>query len=317
MIFPLLNSNPENLVLLMATCATLCGVVGCSTCSSPQFLQTCLFYVTYFFRKSLVNLWEVKSPKYEIYVLHWAYMFSKIMKDFRWQKYAECSCIETSQGSFHVRPHTFDAICVSPDYERPDIDTTIQFIKEQQRLHNSVLFIDVGANVGSYSIRIGNAFHAWKGLSIIAFEPFSSSYSLLKRNVRLNRLEGKVDVRNMALHSHEGTIPLYLNPLDPGSNSFLKREKEDTPELSYVKTICMDELMPEWIKKEAAALIIKLDVEGSEVDVLRGAEKFLQAHQQVLLLIEDFVNPVICQYLIDTGWHRVQKKTPYNSFWSR
>ena len=33
--------------------------------------------------------------------------------------------------------------------------------------------------------------------------------------------------------------------------------------------------------------------------------------------VEDFVNPLICQYLIDTGWHRVQKKTPYNSFWSR
>ena len=51
--FPLLNPNPENLVLLMATCATLCGVVGCSIYLAPQRSQRCLFYVTYCFRKWL------------------------------------------------------------------------------------------------------------------------------------------------------------------------------------------------------------------------------------------------------------------------
>ena len=307
--FLLIVANLKNVFLLVATCAVLGGMIVCRIHSSAQYSQKYLFYITYFFRKSFVNLWEVKAPKYSVYILHWAYMFSKIMKGVRWQKYADFDYIETTQGVFHIRPYTFDAICVSPDYERPDIDAMIQFIKEQQQHNRSVLMVDVGANIGSYSVRIGNAFRTWKDFSIIAFEPFSSSFSLI--------IEEKVDIRNVALYSHEGTAPLYLNSLDPGSNSFFKNNQHNFPTQAGVKTICMDDLDDDCIGNQAGVVIIKLDVEGSEVAVLRGAQKILHSHRKILLMVEVFVDPTVCQYLIATGWHRALKKTPYNSFWTR
>ena len=107
------------------------------------------------FPQMVVNLWEVKSPKYAV------------LND-----------IERTQGSFHILHYTFKAICVSADSGRPDREAMKQPIKKKQHLNHSVLFIDVRERIGSYS---GKTFSIWNGRSMIVSGPVLSSWSLLKK----------------------------------------------------------------------------------------------------------------------------------------
>ena len=62
--------------------------------------------------------------------------------------------------------------------------------------------------------------------------------------------------------------------------------------------------------------MLKLDVEGSEIPVLDGARATLAAAEEVLLLVEDFIDDSVVDYLKESGWSFDDKLTPYNSFWS-
>src|SRR3954468_21688101 len=62
------------------------------------------------------------------------------------------------------------------------------------------LFVDVGANVGAYTVLASGV----AGAHAISFEPSSSSYDFLQRNVRLNAMQDRVMTYNVALGSEKG-----------------------------------------------------------------------------------------------------------------
>jgi hypothetical protein len=62
-------------------------------------------------------------------------------------------------------------------------------------------------------------------------------------------------------------------------------------------------------------LIFKMDVEGAEEEVLRGASGILASGKETYLMVEDFVRPRIVDYLEGIGAEFILKLTPYNSFW--
>ena len=83
-----------------------------------------------------------------------------------------------------------------------------------------------------------------------------------------------------------------------------------------VETVKMSTLDAQVAQNVPASVIaLKLDVEGSEIAVLKGAAATLTAAEEVLLLVEDFVDVSIVSYLKRTGWSFREKVTPYNSFW--
>src|SRR5206468_2274046 len=64
------------------------------------------------------------------------------------------------------------------------------------------LFVDVGANVGAYSVLASGAV----GSRTIAFEPGPAAFRSLRRNIRVNDLSGLADCRQVALSDHPGEI---------------------------------------------------------------------------------------------------------------
>ncbi len=61
--------------------------------------------------------------------------------------------------------------------------------------------------------------------------------------------------------------------------------------------------------------VIKIDVEGYEKEVIKGGRIFLGKFEEVWLMVEDFVEPAIKEYLLNGGWEFAGKFTPYNSWW--
>lgn len=127
------------------------------------------------------------------------------------------------------------------------------------------VFVDAGANCGVYTVAAGH-FVGPKG-SVLAFEPGEGSLAMLRKNVALNGFT-HVRVFPLALSEKSGRARLYAE--SHGASSFTLGETEAGRELSFeIETVTLDEILArEGVTKVDA---IKMDVEGAEELILRGA----------------------------------------------
>lgn len=131
------------------------------------------------------------------------------------------------------------------------------------------LFLDIGANVGIYSI-----FMAERGARVIAIEPDPTTAERLRRNAQLNKYEIEVLDCAVAESNSKESFTIGLDCL----NHLAPHESGATREV-MVRT--MDEIIG-----ERRVRGVKIDVEGAELRVLRGSERALREHRIDLLQIE-------------------------------
>lgn len=136
----------------------------------------------------------------------------------------------------------------------------------RRHLQRGDLFIDVGANVGAYTL-----WAAEGGAAVIALEPAADTFGLLAENVALNGYE--VTLLNKAAGETTGTSR-FTTGLDAVNRMDPDGEVE-------VETVRLDDLIGD---RRAAG--IKIDVEGFEEDVLRGCRRALSEHRVALLQVE-------------------------------
>lgn len=141
------------------------------------------------------------------------------------------------------------------------------------------VFADIGANVGSYTVLASGV----RGARTVAFEPDPDTATALRRNVTLNRLEGLVTVHETALGAAPGEARLTVG-LDT-TNRILAAEP------GPARTVRMDTL--DHALGGQTPVLIKLDVEGYETEVLRGAAMTLAAPQLKAVLMEDRSRPAV------------------------
>jgi FkbM family methyltransferase len=278
---------------------------------SYTFREKLLFYLDYFYRKVFALWFEVKSPRLKMFVYEMLYSARKLVNyASMYPSPFRVDHVETVFGSFWVRPGTVDMSNVSPAFERRDVDYLLALIDGLVSGGKRVLFLDVGADLGTYSVTVGNRFVESGRLGLAAFEPAASSFAVLRENVAHNGLEGMASLHNVALWDKDGEVLEFaFNKSAPGSSGVSEAggEKVNTATLDTV-------LGPGWAG-HYDALVMKMDVEGAERRVLQGARDTLALAKEVYLLVEDFVEPAIIAFLKEQGWEFLTKKTPYNSFW--
>ncbi len=160
---------------------------------------------------------------------------------------------------------------------------TIEWIDTFQK--GQVLF-DIGANIGLYSL-----YAAKKGVFVVAFEPESQNYALLNRNVYLNRASDNVICLNVALSDRNCVDYLYLPEFRVGGalNNFGGaldwRKRAFTPSFKQgAVSHTLDsflQLYPPHFPNH-----IKIDVDGVEAEVVRGAQETLRDSRLKSLSIE-------------------------------
>jgi FkbM family methyltransferase len=273
------------------------------------------FYATYVFAKFILFWRDVKRPRIRLFAYEVSYSLCRAARRpplrLRWLRLKH---VTTTFGTFNIRPGTTDAATVSPAFERSDLNRLLAILEKRLSAGRTVPFIDVGADVGTYAISIANRLHHLGEIHVLAFEPSSSSYELLLKNVADNNLTGIVEARQVALgDGSTATATLRFDPREPGGSELnaplrhgeLGEEVTMSTIDAHVNTSTL-----------ADVVALKLDVEGSEASVLRGATATLAAAQEVLLLAEDFIDPTVVSYLEKSSWSFQGKLTPYNSFWT-
>jgi FkbM family methyltransferase len=144
------------------------------------------------------------------------------------------------------------------------------------------VYFDVGANVGFYSLQIAKK---TQGQSrIFAFEPNHYTFKRLELNCSLNSFGNCILPIHEALYREEGYINFYESPVHTSATSSLSDFKEIARSATKVKATTLDHV----VERESLSRIdlLKIDVEGHELDVLEGAKKTLMQNKIHHLFIE-------------------------------
>lgn len=137
------------------------------------------------------------------------------------------------------------------------------------------LFVDVGANIGSYVVLAAGGV----GARCIAFEPGDKAYHWLLLNIRLNGISDLVDARQEALGAKAGTV-LLTTGLDT-VNHIVKDGAGPEGATAEVTVSTMDDALA-----AQSPLMLKIDVEGFETEVINGAQGILSRPNLRCVLIE-------------------------------
>lgn len=137
----------------------------------------------------------------------------------------------------------------------------------------SDVFIDVGANAGSYTLLAAGV----KKAHCVSFEPSPSAFHVLEKNIQLNQLETLVKTVNAAVGNEDKILNFSLNQ---DTTNHVVNEGEEL-ETIPVKVVKLDNLVP-----EEQPTLLKIDVEGFETAVIQGASKIIANKKLKAIIIE-------------------------------
>jgi FkbM family methyltransferase len=150
------------------------------------------------------------------------------------------------------------------DWIEPELRELAQFVRP------SSVFIDIGANIGLYSLKAARL--VGRHGAVVAVEPGRAAADLLERNLALN---GFANVRlvRAALADKIGTAALYHTPLGDDPQAFSLLTDGSAVEAETVATTTLDALVAD--AGLATVDCLKIDVEGAEPLVLAGGQATL------------------------------------------
>lgn len=184
-------------------------------------------------------------------------------------------------------------------HEFTDMGFLLHFLRKDD------LFVDIGANIGSYTVLAGG--HV--GAHVLSIEPVPQTFEHLKSNIAINQIGDHVVVYNLALGNEKGQLS-FTSTLDT-MNHVATGSETNTIEVP-VETL--DTILGE----EKEPLLLKIDVEGFETNVLNGALRTLKKDNLKAIIIElngsglkyGFDESTLHEKLLTAGYHPYR----YNPF---
>lgn len=150
--------------------------------------------------------------------------------------------------------------------EYQDMSFLLHYLREDD------LFFDIGANVGVYTVLTSKI----KKAKTISIEPLPSTYNKLIDNIQINRLEN-VTAENIGLSYEKSKLYFTTNKDTMNSvalSSDINKQEVDVDTLDNLSV------------KYGIPKVMKIDVEGYETNVLRGAKKVLASENLEVIILE-------------------------------
>jgi FkbM family methyltransferase len=165
-------------------------------------------------------------------------------------------------------------------------------------------FVDVGANVGYYSLRIAKDYSS-KGVKIVAIEAHPGNYEALSKNIELNNFKCVTPIKK-AVSDHKGIVTLYdrvdtrnriRSEMYSLSNSFFHESKVARLGRGTLKIEC-DTL--DSIFGDERIDVMKIDIEGAEIFALEGARNVLKKLRKIIVEVHGANYDKVMQILDET-----------------
>ena len=201
----------------------------------------------------------------------WPSLFRRVVK-FTWENGEKI--ISTDLGTFALKHINYidRQIAFYGDFEKKQLDYFLPLMKSC----NADVFLDVGSNIGYYAIA---AAKKAKPGRIIAFEPDKRNIERLKLNLQLNNLSDVVEVQTKAVSDKTGKIEFIPAPDDTTGQSLVGSGENSI----ILDSVSLDDVFDFKDK----CIFIKMDIEGHELQALRGAVRLLKENR-VFMQLECF-----------------------------
>ncbi|WOV93486.1 MAG: FkbM family methyltransferase [Candidatus Nitrosoabyssus spongiisocia] len=139
--------------------------------------------------------------------------------------------------------------------------------------------LDLGANIGYFTLIMSKL--VGDSGKVFSFEPSMDNFEILKKNIKVNNCNNVI-IENMAVGNKNGEIKLYLS-----DNQSMHTLYENTISTNRSVTVPIIKLDDYYNKKSINKInVIKMDVEGAELDTLRGMSNILTENKDVVLFVE-------------------------------
>jgi FkbM family methyltransferase len=172
------------------------------------------------------------------------------------------------QWSFDHRIATTYARLIGGSYNEQDTHKFLQFVLRSGP--ERVVFIDVGSNIGEFLL---DAASHPAVTHVIGFEPHPVCAEVCRSNVRLNGIE------HVTLHEAlvaDGTLQPYVMDGGYAPLSGIRRGDRTVPR---IPTIRLDDAL----REVSGPAVMLMDIEGAELDVMRGARTFIRQNRPLLI----------------------------------
>jgi FkbM family methyltransferase len=211
-------------------------------------------------------------------------------KDFLYSSTKILRVDKTLLLEIHVPSHDYDIHCPLNKEDFIVMTKHEEEILGLFRPKEGDTVVDIGAHMGRYTITSSKSVGA--SGKVIAVEAHPYNFRILQHNLRLNKLKN-VSALNWAVYSKKARLKLYLPDEDLGytmhhslMTNYLvsKYSKEIERRYIEVEADTLDNLLK--IRGINEVNWIKIDVEGAEYEVLRGAKEILSANKRISILVE-------------------------------
>ena len=143
---------------------------------------------------------------------------------------------------------------------------------------NVKTILDIGGCIGTFSLHFANMLHH-KDLKIYTFEPVRSSYDILVSNIKINNFEKYIEPFNFGFNNKKGSVIMGV-PIEREKENNMGLYRIESVDESPVcnKVVCEMERLSSFIKNKKIQKIdiMKIDVEGSEINILKDSSDVLK-----------------------------------------
>ena len=171
-------------------------------------------------------------------------------------------------------------------------------------LRTGDVFLDVGANVGYFSVLAGHI--VGETGHVVAFEPHPEALATFRAATAVNGLSGVITIVEAALGNAEGTVRFFLSvdtvlsTIDPARSP--ARDQFSFDRSIEVRQLTLDAWLAERQDLVPRIRAIKIDVEGTEADVVEGMQGTLAACPRAAILCETDAGSAADRFLRAAGY---------------
>ena len=193
-------------------------------------------------------------------------------------------------------------------YENAQLDLVERVIVDKIRGSKDTVALDIGANIGNHSLFFSNYFN-----KVYSFEPNPITYDVLSINCKYSAPKKNVIPYNFGLSDDEKELPFMIDRSNIGGSKIQNLDDvTNCGEIINVQVKQVDQI--EFLQNERISLV-KIDVEGHELNALKGAKKIINSNKPIILFEqgEDEINDgssQVIEYLLSftNRFYTIQKR---------
>jgi len=230
------------------------------------------------------------------------------------------SNIKRQYLNYNVEFEIFASIQVALKAKERGIENTllrysIELLKKRRNGNDDYTVFDVGTNFGYLSLVWANS--VCENGKVYSFEPHPNLYKSFINSINSNQLNDRIVPENVAIGNYEGTLDINLVSTTANINAI--NDKNQKTKSKKVDIITLDN----YVEKNDINKcdLIKIDVDGIELEILKGSEKMIRKFQPVVIVetnndfeIIDFFKQINYKILNMKLEPIIDKELPLNIF---